>query len=96
MKKHVPIKTVKFNKRKHKRTKWIMSGINKSINNLYRKLKETTPDSPLYYQYKTNLRTLNIILKRKYFHSKKKQYYDTCFEKCKNDMKNTWTILVDI
>ena len=49
-----PIRTVKFNKRKHKRTKWITSGIIKSINNrdnLYRKLKETSPDSPLYYQY---------------------------------------------
>ena len=42
MKKHYPIKTVKLNKRKHKGTKWITSGIIKSIkNNLYRKLKDT-------------------------------------------------------
>ena len=97
-KKHFPIKTVKFNKRKHKRTKWITSGIIKSINNrdnLYHKLKETSPDSPLYYQYKINLCTLNIILKRSIFIAKK-QYYHTCFEKCKNYMKNTLKILVDI
>ena len=74
MYKYFPIKTVKFNKRKHNRTKWITSGIIKSINNrynLYRKLKETSPDSPLYYQYKINLRTLNIILKRSIFIAKK-------------------------
>ena len=74
--------------------KWIPSDIIKSINNrdnVYRKLKETSPHSLLYYQYKLNLRTLNIILKRSIFIAKK-QYYRTC----KNDMKNTWTILVDI
>ena len=66
-----------------------------SRDNLYRKLKETSPDSPLYCQYKINLRTLNIILKRSIFITKK-QYYHTCFKKCKNDMNNKWTILVDI
>ena len=74
-KKYFPTKTVTSDKRKHKRTKWITSGIIKSINNrdnLLRKLKETSPDSPLYYQYKINLRTLNIILKKaKYLHSKR-------------------------
>ncbi len=43
----MPTKFVKYNKRKHKRSKWITSRIIKSIqyrDNLYKKLKTTNPN----------------------------------------------------
>ena len=44
--KHLPTKTIKFTKHKHKNLNWITKGIIKSIkyrDTLYRKLKKTNP-----------------------------------------------------
>ena len=44
--KHLPTKTIKFNKHKHKKSNWITKGIIKSIkyrNMLYRQLKKNFP-----------------------------------------------------
>ena len=44
--KHLPTKTIKFNKHKHTKSNWITQGIIKSIkyrDMLYRKLKKTNP-----------------------------------------------------
>ncbi len=63
--KHMPQKIVKFNKYKHKKSKWITYGIIKSIqtrDNMYKKYKMTDPNANNYYTLKTNLKTYNIIL----------------------------------
>ncbi len=64
---HMPKKIVKFNKYKHKKSKWISHGIIKSIqtkDNMYKKYKMTDPNSTNYYTLKTNLKTYNTILKK--------------------------------
>ena len=46
--KHLPIKFVKYDKHKHRKTKWISQGILKFIDKLYKKLKLTRPQSQEY------------------------------------------------
>ena len=65
-KKKFPVKTVKFSKYKHKNSKWITSGIIRSIYNrdrLYRKLKSKPVNSEAYNTLETNLSTIDKILK---------------------------------
>ena len=83
--KHLPVKTVKFNKYKHKRSPWITNGILRSLkfrDNLYKSLKCTMIDTPLYYTRKHNLRVYNQILDRN-IRSLKKEYYCRQFENFK-------------
>jgi hypothetical protein len=94
----LPIKTVKFNKYRHKCSPWITSGILASIHyrdNLYRKTKQTTPTSPCYNMHKTNLKTYNKILNKTILEAKK-QYYYFEFDKYKTDIKNTWATINNI
>jgi len=93
--KHLPHKLVKYDKYRHKKEHWITQGIIRSIrfrDKLYCKLRSTAVYSPLYNKYKVNLQTYNRILRNNIKLAKKKYYYD-CFEKFKNDMKNTWTTI---
>ena len=65
--KHMPLKTVKFNKYRHNKETWITCGILKSIrfkDKLYRQLIMTDPLIPQYNILKTNLKTYCTILKR--------------------------------
>ncbi len=58
---HMPSKTIKFNKRKHKKSKWITFGIIKSISyrdDMYKKLKMTDPESEQYIGQKQIFRCL--------------------------------------
>ncbi len=85
----MPRKTVKFNKRKHKKSKWITFGIIKSIyyrDDLYKKLKMTHAEDPQYIALKTNLDVYNNIL-NKSIQLQRKLYYEACFEKYKHDYK---------
>ena len=59
---------------------------------MYRKLRTTNSDSEHYHTRKTNFRTYNVILKRSIYIAKK-QYYQSCFDKYKNDMKQTWSTI---
>ena len=96
--KHLPTKTVKFNKHKHKKSNWITQGIIKSIkyrDMLYRKLKETNPHSQQHETMVINLHTYNNILKRS-IRKAKADYYYSRFEKYKNDMRNTWVTIKEI
>ena len=98
IKTHFPIRFVKYNKHKHKKANWITKGIIRSItfrDNLYRKLKQTPPDSNQFPVLKINLRTYNKILKRS-IKMAKSTYYQHSFQKHKNDIKNTWRIIKDI
>jgi hypothetical protein len=95
---HMPCILIKFNKYKHKKSKWITKGIIKSIqfrDNLYRIHKMTNPDSVLFTVQKINLNTYNNILK-KAIRLAKKQYYEALFIKFKDDMKGTWKTINDI
>ena len=90
--KYIPLKKVKFNKYKHKRTRWITFGILKSIkfrDNLFKCLKQTLPNTLNYQNIKNNLTTYNRILK-KLIRAAKANYYHSKFEQCKSDPKKTW------
>ena len=95
MKKYIPITEVKFDRRKHKNSKWITTGLIKSINyrdKLYSKLKKTKVESEKYQSLKINLKTYNNILKRA-IKEAKTNYYDYNFTKKKNDSKKCWTMM---
>ena len=90
--KHMPIRKIKFNKYKHKKNNWISNGILRSIkfrDNLYKKLKCTSHESPLYGPTKINLKTYNQIL-NKCIREQKRNYYYSKFAKYRNDVKKTW------
>lgn len=95
---HLPEKTIKYNKYKHKKDKWISHSLIKSIrfrDNLYKKLKSTDPSSDNYQTLKTNLKTCNAILKKS-IRQAKKAYYESLFDKYKGNMKGTWKTINDI
>ena len=80
----MPCKLIKFNKHKHKKSKWITQGLLKSIRSrdkLYARLKR--------------FRTYNIILKR-CIRTAKTLYFEITFQKFKYDIRNTWKTLNDI
>ena len=90
------MKTVKFDKYRHKKETWITSGILRSIrykDKLYRQLKMTDPLIPQYNFLKTNL--YSTILKRN-IRLAKNMYYTNMFYKSKNDSKKTWKQINDL
>ncbi len=98
MSKHLPTKTVKYNKHKHKKSDWITYGIIKSIDfrdRLYCKLRKTKPETLEYHNIKTNLDTYNKIL-NKSIRLAKQIYYKSCFDLYKNDIKKTWSTINNI
>ena len=76
---HLPKKTQRFNKYKHKKEKWMSSALLKSVvhkNKLYRDWKSTTDNND--YQIKqVNFKTYERILKNMIQESKQKYYFDT-------------------
>ena len=96
--KHFPEKRIKVNKCKHKLSPSITSGMIKSIefrDNLYKKLKACTTDSPEYELNQYNLKIYNGYL-RQCIRAAKKQHYTHEFAKYKNDIRKTWDTLKDI
>ena len=96
--KHMPMKTVKFDKYRHKKETWITSGILKSIrykDKLYRQLKMTDPLIPQYNFLKTNLKTYSTILKRN-IRLAKICIILICSINQKNDSKRTWKQINDL
>ena len=80
---HMNKKTVKFNRRKHKRDPWITFGILHSINRknfLYKKLKKTNGESDVYEVRKQQFNQFKNTLRRTINHVKK-LYFHTQFEK---------------
>ena len=64
--KHIPKVTKKFNKRKHKREKWMTDELLKLVvrkNELYVEWKTTAVDDPLFEQRKRNFRTYDNMIK---------------------------------
>lgn len=96
--KHFPCKTVRFHKHKHKRNSWITQGIIMSIkfrDRLYKRLRSTPINDPMYSTLKTNLSTYNSILKRN-IRTAKKLFYEKLFKKYEHDIKNTWSTINEI
>jgi hypothetical protein len=93
--KHLPTKLVKFNKHKHRLSKWITNGILSSIkfrDKLYQRMVASRSDPALFQTLKTNLASYNRILKT-LIKNAKKSYYETCFKKYKDDIKKTWNTI---
>ena len=92
---HLPFKTVKYNKHKHKLRPWITSGIIQSIKNrdkMYYQLKQLNPNSIEYESRKRNLNTYNTILKKS-IRNTKFSYFNNMFTKYKNDSKTSWKLI---
>ena len=91
--KHFPVKYVRFNKYKHKRTKWITKGIMISIayrDRMYKNLKSLKEMDRRLDPLKLQLKTYNRILKTSIRLAKKK-YLENLFHKCRSDIKKTWS-----
>ena len=89
---------MKFNKHKHAKCDWITQGIIKSIqfrDNLYSKMKQTPSNTPSYLTLKSNLKTYNKISKRN-IEQAKRLYYETSFNKYKNDSRGTWKVINEL
>jgi len=77
------VKTVKFNKYKHRKSKWITKGLMKSIyyrDKQYVKLKSTSQNSPEYQPLLDRFKTYNAVLKRA-LREAKRLYYHGRFQK---------------
>ena len=93
--KNFPEKICRYNKYKHKKTKWITQGILRSIrfrDKLYNKMKNSENNPTLHQTLKTNLRIYNSILK-KVIRDSKKSFYNACFTSFRNDIKKTWQMI---
>ena len=92
---YMPMKKIRLNKYKHKKTEWITNGILKSIkfkDNLYKRMKLSVIGTVEHTVLKHNLSVYNSILKR-LIRKAKNNYYYTRFEHCQHDSKNTWNMI---
>ena len=94
--KHMPRKRVKYKKKLHKKSKWITNGILRSINKkdkLYKTLIQTDLDNTvLYDRLKTEFKDYRASL-RKIIRKAKRDYYTHIFNRHKNDIKKTWSLI---
>ena len=94
---HLPKKIVKFDKRKHKKAKWMSNGLLKSINTkdrLYKKLIKTDIEDPQYVTLKNEFTNFKNTLRRS-INEAKRLYYMRTFALYKNDVKQTWSVIKD-
>ena len=94
--KHLPKKRVKYDKKKHKKCKWMTSGILKSINmkdKMYKTLIQTDiTNETLYNTLKETFKSYRTAL-RKSIREAKRMYYVKTFDRYKNDIKKTWSVI---
>ena len=94
---HLPKEMVKFDKRKHKKAKWMSNGLLKSINTkdrLYKKLIRTDMDDLQYVTLKNEFTAFKNTLRRS-INEAKRLYYMRTFPLYKNDVKQTWSFIKD-
>ena len=87
-----PMKNVKFNKYKHKKSPWITTGIlisTKFRDKLCKELRGCKIGTYNYDEAQKKFREYKRILKRS-IRLAKRNYYSNIFDQCKNDMKKTW------
>ena len=95
---YFPVKYVKFNKYRHKQSKWITSGILRSIklrDTMYVLFKGCPPNSSQHFAPKNNLPVLNSILKRTTREAKINNF-GNLFHQYKSDIKMTWKTISQI
>ena len=96
--KHIPKKTVKYRKQKHKQCKWMTDGILNSINTkdkLYKIMVQADNSNPdIYNALKVNFKTYKNILRHN-IREAKKQYYTRTFLRYKDNIKKTWGTIND-
>ena len=95
---HIPVKTTKFNKHKHKQNPWITNAIIKSIrerDKLYYKLRHSQPNSPTHDALKLSLKLFNKIL-QKTIRQAKYIHYHSLFEELKINAKKTWFAINEV
>ena len=89
-----PVKT-KLNHYKHKKNPWISMGIINSIkfrDKMYKRLRLTNYDSPMYETLEKYLKNYNCILQRN-INAAKKNYYESKFNRYLSNIKQTWTTI---
>ena len=87
--KHIPRKQVKYQKKKHKKSKWMTTGILNSINTkdrMYKLLLKTDPLTDRYMTLKARFKTYRETLRRSIIEAKK-MYYQKVFGLYRNDIK---------
>ena len=95
--KHLPKKRVRYDKKKHKSSKWMTNGILKSINTkdrMYKKLLRAKISNSESATLKAEFKAYQSSLRRS-INEAKRLYYIKVFNMYKNDIKQTWAIIKD-
>ena len=91
---HMPIKSVKFNKYKHKKNKWISKGISDEIKDkLYKLMIQHTIDDVEAHQYIKNTFNIYRNMLKKLIRQAKRLYYIAICARFKHNIKQTWKII---
>lgn len=88
--KYFPMKTVKFNKRYHKKEKWMSSALLKSRRTKIKLAKKVSknPSHDLKEKFKAYKNLYNRLIRQR-----KKDYYNDCLISCQGDLKKSWDII---
>ena len=88
-----PLKTIKLKTKKVMRSPWITQSLLVSIRKKDKLYKQfiNSRDSTTELKYKRYRNKLNHLIK-----IAKRKYYDTKFEKAKNNLKETWKLINDV
>ena len=89
------MKSVRYQKRKHKKSKWMTTGILNSINTkdgLYKTLLKTDTNIDDYQVAKANFKRYREIL-RSSIKRAKMLYYKRIFNLYQNNVKKTWALI---
>ena len=92
---HFPKKTVKFNKKKHKKSKWMTYGILNYINNkdrLYKLLLKTDVSSDKYAVLKATFKQYRETLPSS-IKETKRLYYHRTFLLNQNNLRKSWAVI---
>ena len=89
-KKNFPVKIVKFNKRYHKKEKWMSSALLKSRRTKIKLAKKVSknPSHDLKEKFKAYKNLYNRLIRQR-----KKDYYNDCLISCQGDLKKSWDII---
>ena len=95
--KHLPKKRVKYQKKLHKKSKWIANGILNSINKkdkLYKTLIQTdTKNTVLYERLKNKINEYREPALKKTISKAKRDFYIHIYNRHKNNIKKTWSLI---
>ena len=94
--KHMPTNRVKYQKKLHNKSKWTTNRILRSINKkdkLYKTLIQTDIDNTVLYERRKNELKDYRGSPRKIIRKAKRDYYTHIFNRHKNDIKKTWSLI---